>query len=95
MDDVIKVIAFVGALVGIGIGGYVGVTVVSILKRRFDVSPSAPSLDELESLHARLANVEALEARVAELEERVDFAERLVSQHDSDRLSSGRPADPR
>lgn len=41
--------------------------------------PQALSL-ELEQLRARLADVEAMTHRVAELEERVDFAERLLSQ---------------
>jgi hypothetical protein len=96
MDDLIKVVAMVAALVGLGVGTYAGVTVVSILKRRFDSSAAGPSLDELESIHARLANVEALEARVNELEERVDFAERhIAGQHESERLSSGPPLDHR
>ena len=96
MDDVIKVVAMVGALVGLGVGTYAGVTVVSILKRRFDPSAAGPGPDELESIHARLTNVEALEARVNEREERVDFAERLVArQHESERLSSGPPLDHR
>src|SRR5919108_4128257 len=34
---------------------------------------------EVEQLHARLAEVDGLQARVAELEERVDFAERLLA----------------
>jgi hypothetical protein len=94
MDDVIKVAAFVGALVGCGVGAYAGVTVISILKRRFDPPIAGPGPDELESIQARLANVEALEARVNELEERVDFAERLVaSHHESERLPAVRPLD--
>lgn len=35
---------------------------------------------DVENLHARLGDVDALQARVAELEERVDFAERLLAQ---------------
>jgi hypothetical protein len=35
---------------------------------------------EVEQLHARLSEVDALHHRVAELEERVDFTERLLSQ---------------
>ena len=38
---------------------------------------------EVEQLHLRLGEVDTLQARVAELEERVDFAERLLAQtHD-------------
>ena len=42
---------------------------------------------EIEHLHQRLAEVEPLQARVAELEERLDFAERLLAQgKDAERL---------
>ena len=35
---------------------------------------------EVDQLHARLSDVDALHARVLELEERVDFTERLLAQ---------------
>jgi hypothetical protein len=39
---------------------------------------------EVEQLHQRLGEVDTLHSRVAELEERVDFTERLLSQaHDT------------
>jgi Tfp pilus assembly protein PilO len=45
---------------------------------------------EVEQLRARLNEVEALQHRVMELEERVDFAERLLSQrHEPQRLERG------
>jgi Tfp pilus assembly protein PilO len=38
---------------------------------------------DMDQLHARLGEVDTLQARVAELEERVDFTERLLAQaHD-------------
>jgi Tfp pilus assembly protein PilO len=40
-----------------------------------------PSLKaEVEQLHQRLADIEPLQTRVAELEERLDFTERLLAQ---------------
>jgi hypothetical protein len=36
--------------------------------------------EELEHLRGRLGEVEGLQGRIAELEERVDFAERLLAQ---------------
>jgi hypothetical protein len=94
MDDLVRVVIKLGALVGLGVGTYAAVSVISILKRRFEGPSHAPGLDELEAIEARLANVEALEARVSELEERVDFAERLVAgQHESERLSAVPPLD--
>jgi Tfp pilus assembly protein PilO len=42
---------------------------------------------EVEQLHARIGEMETLQARMAELEERVDFTERLLSQNrEPDRL---------
>ena len=35
---------------------------------------------EVEQLHTRLADMDSLQARVLELEERVDFTERLLAQ---------------
>ncbi len=42
---------------------------------------------EVDQLHQRLAEMDALQLRVGELEERLDFAERLLAQHrEPDRL---------
>jgi hypothetical protein len=42
---------------------------------------------DVEQLHQRLGEVEVLQARVAELEDRLDFAERLLAQpRESDQL---------
>jgi len=42
---------------------------------------------DVDHLHARLGEIDALQTRVAELEERVDFAERLLAQsREPDRL---------
>ncbi len=96
MDDIIKAAIFIIALMGAGIGAYAGVTVVSVMKRRFEGKLEATGLPpgELDAIHARLDAADALEARVAELEERADFAERmLVEKGVPERLSSGPVAD--
>jgi Tfp pilus assembly protein PilO len=42
---------------------------------------------DVEQLHARLAEMDVLQARISELEERVDFTERLLAQNrEPDRL---------
>jgi Tfp pilus assembly protein PilO len=42
---------------------------------------------DVEQVHARLAEMDTLQARVSELEERVDFTERLLAQNrEPDRL---------
>ena len=61
---------------------------------RFLPHPKARDLgpaerDTLEELRLRLDQVDQLQQRVGELEERVDFAERLLAQqHESERLAS-------
>lgn len=53
---------------------------VRALSRRLEGKHSDPALRaELDELKARLYEVEAQQGRVAELEERVDFAERLLA----------------
>ena len=47
--------------------------------------------DELDQLRARVSEVDSLQHRVAELEERVDFTERMLAQRASpERLPEGR-----
>jgi len=55
------------------------------LARRLEGRPGlapAPRQD-LEEVHHRLADVDGLQQRVADLEERLDFAERLLARGDS------------
>ena len=50
--------------------------------RRIESRGTDPELKgELEEMRNRLADVEQHQMRVAELEERLDFAERLLAQH--------------
>jgi hypothetical protein len=47
-------------------------------------NPDSALRAEVEQLHNRLADMDSLHARVLELEERVDFTERLLAQtHDA------------
>ena len=95
MDEMMKVLVFVVSLVGAGVGAYAGVAVIQVLVKRLEGSKPGPALEEIESLHARLAATESLEARLEELEQRVDFAERLIAQQEPERLAAGRPPDHR
>jgi len=45
---------------------------------------------ELELLRAEVDDLRSLQPRMAELEERLDFAERLLAQRDAERLPRGR-----
>jgi Tfp pilus assembly protein PilO len=56
------------------------------LEHRGDPDPAVRA--EIEQVHRRLADLDAIQVRVAELEERLDFAERLLAQSkDPERLS--------
>ena len=57
--------------------------VMRALARRLEGRTADPALrDEVEQLQHRLEEMDTLQVRVAELEERLDFAERLLSQRD-------------
>ena len=45
--------------------------------------------ERLRELEARVEDLEASQSRMLELEERVDFAERLLAQRDAERLPRG------
>ena len=87
-----KVVFLVFSLTVTGVLAYGGVTVIALLRKRLH-APSAASLaaDELDAIHARLAAADALEQRVAELEERVDFTERMLSHRDPEQLAGPPP----
>ena len=67
---------------------------VRYLERRSASHPNGHELaglqEEVRLLQERLDSVDMMEARVAELEERVDFAERMLARHrEATRLGSG------
>jgi hypothetical protein len=86
MDEGIKLFT---VLASIGLAGsltYASIAIISAVVNRIkgnqgpDVSP-----DELEYLRDRAEQVAGLEERVAELETRLDFAERLLPRPDDAR----------
>jgi Tfp pilus assembly protein PilN len=57
------------------------------LARRIEGKGAAAALQgEIEQLHQRLSELDGLQSRVAELEERLDFAERLLAKGDAQTL---------
>ena len=90
MGEGIRVFFTLAAVVG---GPLLAVMVVPTLAKRF-LSMSRGSGDanraEIEELRERMGELDDMSRRVAELEERVDFAERLLAKHrESDRLGQG------
>lgn len=79
--DIIISILVIAALVVLG---KVVVPIGQALARRIEGKTTDPG--ELEELRGRVAALEIREARVLELEERLDFAERVLAQQRSREL---------
>lgn len=93
MDDVLKIFGIFAAMGLAGATVYAVIALVGVAVRRMEGRPAEATealRGELDDLHARVAGGEALQQRVAELEERLDFAERLLSQRrEAERLGRG------
>ena len=92
MDDILK---FFGVMLSIGVaagGTYAVIALVSAWARRLERGgvPAAPELEaEVSRLQDRIHQLEGAEERLAELEERLDFAERMLTQARDARLVAG------
>ncbi len=70
-----------GSLSMLGLGGWLLRPLVLGLGRRLEGrGMDAGAITELDDLRAQMRDLEGVQRRVAELEERVDFTERLLSQ---------------
>jgi hypothetical protein len=92
-ESIIRIIVVAVTVVGVPVAAYAAI----VATRAIWVKPGlqGDKVEELgqevEALRARLTEVESQQARVAELEERLDFTERmLASQRDPARLGEGR-----
>jgi cytochrome c-type biogenesis protein CcmH/NrfG len=75
------------------VGAWSAIRIVRILARRLegDRGRGAAAENELAALRERVEELESQQARLLELEERVDFAERLLAwQRDGAALPGGR-----
>lgn len=81
-SDIVNFFGVMMSLLTVGLLGYGGVVVIGGLRSRFKRSEPPPLLDpdEIEAIRQQLDEMDHLKARIAELEERVDFAERLLSR---------------
>jgi len=84
--DIVKFFGVMLSLALVGVGTYGAIAIVGAVVSRIkgessrDVSP-----DELAYLGDRVDQVEGLSERVAELETRLDFAERLLTRQTNER----------
>lgn len=88
--------AEVTALIALGFFGACALVLYPLMRaigRRIEgrTQGADPALKgEVEELRARLGDMEGLQLRVADLEERLDFAERMLAQHrGGERLKPG------
>lgn len=73
--EAVGVFAAIGTTILMLYAGFLG---VRWIHRRMD-GPKAPDPDQMGDLHERLARLEEAEHRLAELEERLDFTERVLA----------------
>ena len=95
MDTVLLILLAIGGLTGIGVAGVFGLTLVGRMRSTPKDPASAQRLAELErrfgEIEALVAQLSGSDQQVRELEERVEFMERLVQREPAgDRLP---PAD--
>lgn len=82
--------AFIIPIVAIVVTGIVLYPLLRALARRIEHRVSGGMQEELEELRSRIMTLEEQAMRVPELEERIDFAERLLANaRESDRLREG------
>lgn len=91
MDDVVKLFGIFLAMGGAGALIYGAVALIGVAVKRLERSaPDGASLvGELADLRERVAETETIRERVLELEERLDFAERLLAQRNEPARISG------
>lgn len=78
------------AVIGIIAGAILILPLVRALARRLEGKGLSDSArQELDHLHERVSELEQVEARLAELENRIEFSERLLARHRDAESGSG------
>ena len=90
-ETILKVIVMAVAAVGIPVGAYAAIAATRVIWARPQVPADNDNVSEISALKDRVHDLEAMQTRMMELEERLDFAERmLVQSRDANRLPEGR-----
>ncbi|HEX6643148.1 MAG TPA: hypothetical protein VF037_00630 [Gemmatimonadales bacterium] len=81
MQDVFELAGVLGTIASTGLFVYLGVRLIGAFSDRLERrgGPAPEVIAELDDLRARVHDLEAGHDRLAELEERLDFAERLLT----------------
>ena len=78
-ETILKYIVIAVAMFGIPVGAYAAIAATRAIWIKGEPGKVSPELENnVAALEARVAELEAERDRLAELEERVDFAERLL-----------------
>ena len=77
--DILEFMAVVATVATVGLGGYTAIRVLNIKLRRMEGRGAAGHEDELDDLRARVEQLESERGHLLELEERVDFTERVLA----------------
>ena len=92
MADLLKFFGVMMSIALAGGGAYAVIALISVWVKRMERRGAAqdPALEEeLLRLRDRVHQLEGAEERMAELEERLDFAERMLTQARDARLGAG------
>ena len=92
-ETLIKIVIGVTTLVAVPVGAYAAIAATRAIWVKGEPKPADPEVKaHVEALEARVQQLEAEHDRVVELEERVDFAERILAQRPDSvgRLPEGR-----
>ena len=80
-ETLVKIIVVAVAAVGIPVGAYAAITATRAIWVKGEPGKADPALrQDVEAVESRLAVLEANRVRLAELEERLDFTERLLAR---------------
>ena len=86
MDDILKLFGVIMAAGGSGILLYGMYGLVAWVVRKAEAPPASPETEaHLRELEERVAELAPLQDRVLELEERLDFAERVLANPEAAR----------
>ena len=80
-ETLMKIVIGFTTLVAIPVGAYAAITATRAIWVKGEPKPADPELKaHVEALEARVLQLEAEQERVVELEERLDFAERVLAK---------------
>jgi hypothetical protein len=80
-ETLMKLVIGFATLVAIPVGAYAAITATRAIWVKGEPKPADPELKaQVETLEARVLQLEADHERMLELEERVDFAERVLAK---------------